>query len=72
MDDHLVGRAATGESGCEAIEDGNEAGTASPLGLVEPAQSVKGLRHGLAAVRPMRHAFCREAVGGATEVPAEL
>ena len=43
VDDHLVGRAATSESGREAIEDGKEAGAASPLGLVEFAQGVEAL-----------------------------
>ena len=72
VDDHLIGRAATGESGHEAIEDRKEAGAASPLGLVELAQGVEALEDSLAPDRPMRHSFVREALGGDAEVPAEL
>ena len=72
VDDHLIGRAATSESGREAIEDGKEAGAASPLGLVELAQGVKAFQDCPAPDRLMRHAFGREALGGNTEVLAEL
>jgi hypothetical protein len=72
VDDHLIGRAATSESGREAIEDGKEAGAASPLGPVELAQGVEALEDCPASDRLMRHAFSREALGGDTEVPAEL
>jgi hypothetical protein len=72
VDDHLISRAAAGESGREAIEDGKEAGAASPLGLVELAQDVEALGDCPAPDRLMRHAFGREALGGDTEVLAEL
>jgi hypothetical protein len=72
VDDHLIGRAATSESGREAIEGGKEPGAPSPLGLMELAQSVEALPDGPAADHPMRHAFGREAPGGDTEVLAEL
>jgi hypothetical protein len=72
VDDHLIGRAATSESGREAIEDGKEAGAASPLGLVELAQSVQALQDCPAPDRLMRHTFGREALGGDAEVLAEL
>ena len=60
------------QSGGEAIEVGKEAGPASPLGLVEPAQGVEGLRYRRDPGWSDGRAFRREAVGGATEVPAEL
>src|SRR5690242_18947520 len=71
VDDHLVGRAATSESGREPIEDGKEVGAASPLGPVEFAQCVEALEDCPAPDRPMRHSFSREALGGDTEVLAE-
>ena len=72
VDGHLIGRTATSESGREAIEDGEEPGAASPLGLMELAQGVEALPDGPASDRPMDHAFGREALGGDTEVLAEL
>ena len=72
MDGHLIGRAATSESGREAVKDGQEAGAASPLGLVEFAQGVEALGDRPASDRLMRHAFGRESLGGNTEVLAEL
>jgi hypothetical protein len=72
VDDHLIGRAATGKPGREAIEDGEEPGAASPLGLMELAQAIEALQDCLASDRLMRHAFGREALGGDTEVLAEL
>jgi hypothetical protein len=72
VDGHLIGRAATGESGREAIEGGKEPGTRSPLGLMELAQGIETLPDSPAADRLMRHAFGSEALGGDTEVLAEL
>jgi len=72
VNDNLVCRAATSESGREAIEDGKEAGAASPLGPVEFAQGVKALEDCPASDRLMCHAFGREALGGYPEVSAEL
>src|SRR5215468_1491539 len=72
VNDHLISRAATSESGREKIEDGKEAGAVSPLGLVEFAQDVEALPDLPASDRLMRHAFCCEAFGGDTEVLAEL
>jgi hypothetical protein len=72
VDDHLISSAATGESGREAIEDGKEPGTRSPLGLMEFAQGVETLPDSPAADHLMRHAFGSEALGGDTEVLAEL
>ena len=72
VDDHLIGRAAASESGREAIEDGKEAGAASPLGLVELAQGVEASEDCPASDRLMRHSFGREALGGDAEILAEL
>jgi hypothetical protein len=72
MDYDLIGHAATSEPSCEAIEQGKEAGTASPLGLVELAQGVEVLPDCLAPDHLMRHAFGREALGRSTEIPTEL
>jgi len=72
VDGHLIGVAAASESGREAIEDRKEAGAAAPLRPVEFAQGVEALRDCLAPDRLMRHAFGREALGGAPEVRAEL
>jgi hypothetical protein len=72
VDDRLIGRAAASESGCEAVEDRKEVGAASPLALVKFAQDVQALKDCPASDRLMRHAFGREALGGDTEVPAEL
>jgi hypothetical protein len=72
VDDHLIGRAATSESGHEAIEVGKKARAPSPLGLMELAQGVKALPDCPASDRLMCHAFGREALGGDTEVLAEL
>jgi hypothetical protein len=72
VDGHLIGRAAASESGRETIEDGQEAGAASPLGLVEIAQDVEALRDSPTSDCPVRHAFGREALGGDAEVLAEL
>jgi hypothetical protein len=72
VDDHLIGRAATSESGREAIKDGQEAGAASPLGLMELAQNIQTLQDCPAPDRLMRHTFGREAFGGNTEVLTEL
>src|ERR1700689_520173 len=72
VDDHLIGRAATSESGREAIEDGKEAGAASPLGPVELAQGIEALQDCQAPDRLMPPAFGRETLGGDTEVLPEL
>jgi hypothetical protein len=72
VDDYLIGRAASRESGREAVENGKEAGAASPLGLVELAQDVETWQDRPAPDRLMRHAFGREALGGDPEVLAEL
>ena len=72
VDGHLIGRAAASESGREAIEDGKEAGAASPLGLVEFAEGVEALGDSPASDCLMRQAFGRESLGGNTEVLAEL
>ena len=72
VDDYLIGRAASRESGREAIEDGKEAGAASPLGLVELAQDVEAWQDCPAPDRLMSHAFGCEALGGDPEVLAEL
>jgi len=72
VDDHLIGCATAREAGCEASDAGKEFRAASPLGLVELAQSVEALHDGRASDRLMRHAFGREALGGDSEVLAEL
>jgi hypothetical protein len=72
VDYYLIGRAASGESGREAIEDRKKAGTATPLGLMELPQDVEALADSLAPDRPMRHSLDCEALGGDPEVLAEL
>ena len=63
VDGHLIGRAVASESSREAIKDGQEAGAASPLSLVELAQGVEALGDSPASDRLMRHAFGRESLG---------
>ena len=60
VDDNLIGRAATSEPSREAIEDGKDAGAASPLGLVELTQGVEAVEDRRAPDRLMRHALGRE------------
>ena len=72
VDDHLVDRDATGAAGDETIERWKEAGTGSPLCLVELAQDLESAEDGGAPDRPMLHSFGLQTVGGLTEIPAEL